>query len=93
MSEIPVLQGLSYIPPQLKLIELNQHQPAIVGINDGISGSIKFVPTDRDKKHGSKYWRLQYRFAGKQKMLALGVYPDVSLSDARQKRDEANSLI
>ncbi len=53
MSEIPVLQGLSYIPPQLKLIELNQHQPAIVGTNDGISGSIKFVPTDRDEKHGT----------------------------------------
>jgi hypothetical protein len=29
--------------------------------------------------NGSKYWRLQYRFGGKQKMLALGVYPDVSL--------------
>lgn len=43
--------------------------------------------------NGSKYWRLQYRFAGKQKMLALGVYPDVSLSDARQKRDEARKLI
>lgn len=53
MSEIPVLQGLSYIPPQLRYIELNQHQPTIVGINDGISGSIKFVPTDRDEKHGT----------------------------------------
>lgn len=45
MSEIPVLQGLWYIPLQLRYIELNQHQPAIVGINDGISGSINFVPT------------------------------------------------
>jgi len=32
--------------------------------------------------NGSKYWRLQYRFGGKQKMLALGVYPEVSLADA-----------
>ena len=33
-----------------------------------------------------KYWRLAYRFGGKQKTLALGVYPDVSLARAREKR-------
>ncbi|HBC7363794.1 MULTISPECIES: tyrosine-type recombinase/integrase [Enterobacterales] len=43
--------------------------------------------------NGSKYWRLQYRFGGKQKMLALGVYPDVSLADARGRRDEARKLL
>lgn len=43
--------------------------------------------------NGSKYWRLQYRFDGKQKMLALGVYPDVSLADARTRRDEARKLL
>ncbi|MCL6332378.1 DUF4102 domain-containing protein [Pectobacterium carotovorum subsp. carotovorum] len=43
--------------------------------------------------NGSKYWRLQYRFGGKQKMLALGVYPDVSLADARERRDEARKLL
>ncbi|HIH4728741.1 TPA: tyrosine-type recombinase/integrase [Raoultella planticola] len=43
--------------------------------------------------NGSKYWRLQYRFSGKQKMLALGVYPEVSLSEARRRRDEARQLI
>ena len=32
---------------------------------------------------GGKYWRMAYRFAGKQKILAVGVYPDVSLSEAR----------
>lgn len=36
-----------------------------------------------------KYWRMDYRFAGKRKTLALGVYPAVSLSEARKKRDEA----
>ena len=36
-----------------------------------------------------KYWRMDYRFAGKRKTLALGVYPAVSLSAARKKRDEA----
>ncbi|WP_169782851.1 Arm DNA-binding domain-containing protein, partial [Escherichia coli] len=32
--------------------------------------------------NGSKYWRMKYRFAGKEKMLSLGVYPDVTLADA-----------
>ncbi|TPG55834.1 tyrosine-type recombinase/integrase [Ewingella americana] len=43
--------------------------------------------------NGSKYWRLRYRFQGKEKTLALGVYPEVSLSEAREKRDEARKLI
>ncbi len=36
-----------------------------------------------------KYWRMAYRMHGKQKTLALGVYPDVSLAKARKRRDEA----
>ena len=43
--------------------------------------------------NGSKYWRLQYRFGGKQKMLALGVYPEITLADARVRRDEARKLL
>jgi hypothetical protein len=35
---------------------------------------------------GSKLWRLKYRFAGKEKRLALGIYPDVSLAGARERR-------
>jgi integrase len=42
---------------------------------------------------GSKLWRLAYRFAGKQKTLALGVYPIVSLEEARSRRDEAKKLL
>ncbi|MGB9392842.1 MAG: Arm DNA-binding domain-containing protein [Xanthobacteraceae bacterium] len=42
---------------------------------------------------GSKLWRLAYRFAGKQKTLALGVYPVVSLEDARRRRNEAKKLL
>ena len=34
--------------------------------------------------NGSKYWRMKYRFAGKEKMLSIGVYPDVTLADARE---------
>ena len=40
-----------------------------------------------------KYWRLCYRFGGKQKTLALGVYPIVSLLLARRGRDEAKTLL
>ncbi|HAL9639075.1 TPA: integrase arm-type DNA-binding domain-containing protein [Escherichia coli] len=43
--------------------------------------------------NGSRYWRLRYRILGKEKTLALGVYPEVSLSEARTKRDEARKLI
>ena len=43
--------------------------------------------------NGSKYWRLKYRAAGKEKLLAVGVYPDVLLADARIKRDEAKKVI
>jgi hypothetical protein len=42
---------------------------------------------------GARYWRLKYRIAGKEKLLAVGVYPDVSLADARAKRDEAKRLL
>lgn len=42
---------------------------------------------------GGKYWRLAYRFDGKQMTLALGVYPDVPLARAREKRDEARKLL
>lgn len=43
--------------------------------------------------NGSKYWRLKYRFLGKEKRLALGVYPEVSLGEAREKRDQARKLL
>lgn len=42
---------------------------------------------------GSKLWRLAYRFGGKQKLLALGSYPTVSLADARSGRDRAKQLL
>ncbi|WP_261528012.1 tyrosine-type recombinase/integrase [Burkholderia multivorans] len=42
---------------------------------------------------GQKYWRLKYYFAGKEKLLALGVYPDVSLAVARKMRDAARAKL
>ncbi|CAM7519859.1 TPA: DUF4102 domain-containing protein [Morganella morganii] len=43
--------------------------------------------------NGSRYWRLRYRFQGKEKTSALGIYPELSLSDARDKRDSARKQI
>ena len=42
---------------------------------------------------GSRYWRLDYRFDGKRKTLALGVYPEVSLAVARKRRQAARELL
>ncbi|MGZ3579727.1 MAG: tyrosine-type recombinase/integrase [Syntrophales bacterium] len=63
-------------------------------------------PSDKQKKlfdgdglfllvtpQGGKYFRLKYRFDGKEKLLALGTYPEISLADARQRRDEARGQI
>ena len=54
---------------------------------DGNGLYIEISPT------GSKYWRLKYRFAGKEKRLALGVYPDVSLKQARLDSSQAKDLL
>lgn len=42
---------------------------------------------------GGKRWRQKYRFAGKEKLLAHGIYPDVSLAEARDRRDNARKLL
>lgn len=44
-------------------------------------------------KQAGKYWRMNYRFDGKQKLLALGVYPAVSLAKARKRREKARELL
>ncbi|AGH74725.1 tyrosine-type recombinase/integrase [Edwardsiella piscicida] len=43
--------------------------------------------------NGTKYWRLKYRVAGKEKLLAVGVYPNVTLADARVKREDAKRVL
>lgn len=43
--------------------------------------------------NGAKYWRFDYRFGGKRKTLAVGVYPDTSLADARKRHDDARKLL
>src|SRR5208283_5102984 len=43
--------------------------------------------------NGSRYWRLKYRHGGKEKVFAIGVYPDVGLADARTKALDSRRLI
>src|SRR5690606_21321655 len=45
------------------------------------------------RPNGRKLWRFAYRFGGKQKQLALGVYPTVTLAEARDRRDAARKLL
>lgn len=56
-------------------------------LSDGYGLSLLVEP------NGAKYWRYNYRFAGKQKTLALGVFPEISLSDARKTHREAYNLV
>jgi len=56
-------------------------------LTDGRGMHLLVTPT------GGKLWRLSYRFDGKQKTLALGQYPDISLKQARTLRDEARAMI
>lgn len=42
---------------------------------------------------GGKWWRLKYRHGGKEKLLSFGTYPDVSLKDARDRREDARKLV
>jgi integrase len=43
--------------------------------------------------NGSKYWRLKYRFSGKEKVLAIGIYPQITLGEAREQREQAKRLL
>lgn len=56
-------------------------------LSDALGLSLWVMP------NGAKYWRLKYRWQGKEKSLALGVYPSTSLKMAREKRDEARRML
>ena len=66
----------------------------------------KAVPGDKPRKltdggglylelrpNGARWWRLKYRFGGKEKLLSMGVYPEVTLATARKRRDEARTQV
>jgi integrase len=56
-------------------------------LTDGEGLFLVIMPT------GSKYWRLRYFLAGKEKVLALGVYPEITLADARDRRAQARKVL
>ena len=62
-------------------------QEATYKLSDG-GGMYLLVTPD-----GARYWRLDYRYAGKRRTLALGVYPTVTLASARARREEARGLL
>lgn len=64
-----------------------KHRPAPYKLTDG-GGLFLLVSPER-----GKYWRMAYRHAGKQKTLAIGVYPAVGLAAARKHRDKARELL
>src|SRR5208283_4316151 len=59
----------------------------IVKLSDGGGLQLWITPD------GAKRWRIAYRFGGTQKTLAVGVYPDVGLRDAREARDAARKTL
>jgi Arm DNA-binding domain len=61
--------------------------PGPVKVSD--SGGLHLLVTPG----GSKLWRMAYRFAGKQRTLAFGIYPTVSLADARAHREAAKTQL
>ena len=75
--------------PTNKLTELACKKANAVGkkLTDG-NGMYLLV-----HKNGSKYWRMDYRFEGKRKTLALGVWPETTLTKAREMRDKARILM
>jgi len=56
-------------------------------LSDGMGMYLEIMP------NGSKYWRMKYRFNDKEKRLAIGVYPETTLKEAREQRDKARKML
>ncbi len=78
-----------HAPMPLKDLQIKAAKPAKKSFKkfDGRGLYIEVFP------NGSKLWRLNFRIADKEKRLALGSYPEISLSEARKRRDEARALL
>ncbi len=75
--------------PQLTEVSIGLIKPLrrTIKITDGNGLYLMVVPT------GGRYWRYNYRFDGKQKTLALGIYPDVPIELARARHQAARRLL
>ena len=69
------------------LIDKTKSQAKNVRLSDGRGMYLEIAPT------GGKWWRFKYRIDGKEKRISLGVYPDVGLAEARDKREQARKLV
>jgi len=69
------------------LIEKTKHGSKTIRLWDGRGMYLEISP------RGGKWWRLKYWFDGRERRMSLGVYPDVSLADAREKREEARRKV
>jgi integrase len=69
--------------------QINNLRPSEKPLKVSDGGGLHLLVTS----NGGKLWRLAYRFHGKQKLLAFGIYPVVTLANARDKRDTAKKLL
>jgi integrase len=69
------------------LIEKTKHGSKTIRLWDGRGMYLEISPK------GGKWWRFKYWFGGKERRMSLGVYPDVSLADARERREEARRKV
>jgi len=69
------------------LIDKTKPQAKSLRLSDGRGMYLEISPA------GGKWWRFKYRFAGKERRISLGVYPDVPLAAAREKREEARRQV
>jgi integrase len=81
------------------MLELFQCRRLCVRLNARCSRAKPFKLFDEEglflliNPSGSKLWRMKYRFAGKEKLLAFGSYPETPLKEARAKRDKAHAIL
>jgi integrase len=68
-------------------VRMAKPRPKTYRLSDGHGLYVEVAPS------GSRYWRMKYRFAGKEKRLAFGVYPEVSLATAREEAYQARKLL
>lgn len=75
------------MPLTAKACQAAQPKEKPYKLSDGGGMYLEVMP------NGSKYWRLKYRWLGKEKRLAFGVFPEVTLAEAREKREETRKLL
>jgi integrase len=87
-NHIPSKQGITVALNDTFIKNNTKHSGKVAGDKHTDGGGMYLLVNA-----GGKYWRMDYRFEGKRKTLALGVYSDVSLAKARLRRDKARELL